>query len=464
MIRIAAEWVVLAVVLFAILIAGCNSGGDDDDTGPPSGDDDTADDDTNFDDDQADDDIVDDDAGDDTADDDAVDDDTTDDDIADDDTGDDDTTDDDITDDDAIDDDTSDDDTADDDTTDDDTADDDTGDDDTFVGCVTGEFTAYFGNLHAHSSFSDGEGTPEEAYAYARDEGHLDIFALTDHLEQLYLPFPPGKWETIKETAASFYEPGVYVPLAGYEYGSGFELIPQPPFFMSTGHDNVFFVDYLFPIIQLDYHNFFTSLIECPTCYASFNHPGDDQSNWNDFEYNGAVDAKINLFELSGAGDPWPIYFDALDKGWHISPVWDEDNHSADWGTKDDHRAGMWLAELTIPEVNKAVHDRRTFSTLDKNATISLKTVGGCWMGSDIHGSLSASLIIEVRDPDSGDGFETIELYTRGQTLLGQNPCNGETICTWAVDVTLDQSGYVLARAIQTDGDILVSAPIWLYE
>ena len=54
-------------------------------------------------------------------------------------------------------------------------------------GCMKGDFTAYFGNFHAHTGNSDGEGDPDSALAYARDTGGLDIQAITDHLEQLYL-------------------------------------------------------------------------------------------------------------------------------------------------------------------------------------------------------------------------------------------------------------------------------------
>jgi hypothetical protein len=39
----------------------------------------------------------------------------------------------------------------------------------------------YFGNLHSHTSFSDGSGTPDEAYKYARDVGDLDFLAVTEH-------------------------------------------------------------------------------------------------------------------------------------------------------------------------------------------------------------------------------------------------------------------------------------------
>jgi hypothetical protein len=47
------------------------------------------------------------------------------------------------------------------------------------------DVNVYFGNLHAHTSYSDGTGTPEEAYAYARNIGKLDYIALTEHNHEL---------------------------------------------------------------------------------------------------------------------------------------------------------------------------------------------------------------------------------------------------------------------------------------
>ena len=41
-----------------------------------------------------------------------------------------------------------------------------------------GGWKIYFGNLHSHSSASDGVGSPSEAYTYAKDEGKLDFMCL----------------------------------------------------------------------------------------------------------------------------------------------------------------------------------------------------------------------------------------------------------------------------------------------
>lgn len=36
----------------------------------------------------------------------------------------------------------------------------------------------YFGNLHSHTSYSDGSGTPAQTYKYARDTADIDFLAL----------------------------------------------------------------------------------------------------------------------------------------------------------------------------------------------------------------------------------------------------------------------------------------------
>ena len=78
------------------------------------------------------------------------------------------------------------------------------------------EYNVYFGYTHAHSGLSDGSGTPEEAYAYARDEGDLDFFSLTDHAEQLELWPWENKWQRLKCAAEAVYAPGTFVSLWGF--------------------------------------------------------------------------------------------------------------------------------------------------------------------------------------------------------------------------------------------------------
>lgn len=337
----------------------------------------------------------------------------------------------------------------------------------TIPGCVTGDFFPVFGMLHSHSLYSDGRGLPQAAYQWARDEGELDFFALSDHLEILHVPLPPDKWEKTMEFADQFYEPGVYVAMAGFEYSSGidFEASAQAGQFVFSAHNNVFFVDHLFPMIMMDYHLFYDELRNCQDCLAQFNHPGwDGQTNWDGFEYQPDLDPQINLIEMSTWDvDAWPYLFECLDQGWHVSPTWNQDNHNGEWGTEDDHRTGAWVDELTREGIRDVFENRRSFSTLDKNATILLMAQNECWMGSELTGVSDAEFELSAFDPDANDGFVSIEFYGPGMELFETVDCGDKTDCSATIFLNFPQSGYVLGRANQTDGDVLISAPIWLY-
>ncbi|MFC1890369.1 hypothetical protein ACFL4G_11500 [Thermodesulfobacteriota bacterium] len=338
---------------------------------------------------------------------------------------------------------------------------DDNGQDVLVEGCIEGDFDPYWGVLHAHTSYSDGELTPADAFEYGRDEGDLDILVITDHLEQLYLPFPvPEKWARCREQAEDAYDPGYFLSDCGYEYGSGFIL----PWFWSTGHNNVFFSDDLFPIIQLDFHCFYQSLVECPACIGQFNHPGSSEhENWNLFEYFPDVDEKMNLFEFNS--DPaWELFFEALDAGWHVSPMYNQDNHDPDWGTRDGTRSGFYLADLTREDLHDAMLDRRSFMSTDKNASIKVTALKKCWMGSILSGDVPQSISIEVEafDLDAGDGLTTIEIYGPAGELLDVADCGGSKTCTADFIFDTPAETYFVAAAFEDDGDWLAAAPIWV--
>jgi hypothetical protein len=324
------------------------------------------------------------------------------------------------------------------------------------AGCVQGSFQPYRGVLHAHTSYSDGEKTPADAFAYARDVAKLDMLVVTDHLEQIHIG---TRWADCKKQADAANAPGQFLAACGYEYGSGFLM----PLFSSTGHNNVFFNADLFPAVQLDFHDFYKSLAACASCIGQFNHPGDGQDqNWSHFEYFADVDERMNLFEFNSGGPVWDMFFEALGKGWTISPMLNQDNHSANWGTANDGRSGFFMAALDRSSLYDAMLHRRSFMTRDKNASIKMIAATGCWMGSMLSGVASVPVHVEASDPDAADAFTALEVFGPGKQQMLQVDCASKPSCSADLTVQVTQSTFVVARAKQADGQELVSAPIWM--
>ncbi len=328
-------------------------------------------------------------------------------------------------------------------------------------GCMKGEFTAYFGNFHAHTGNSDGEGDPDSALAYARDSGGLDIQAITDHLEQLYdyyLPIPSDEYPNCRDSAAAV-STTTFLALCGYEYGSArlADLIE------SAGHSNVFFNDNLMPLVQTDFHDFYASVAALPGIITQFNHPGDEslEQSFNHFEFDPNIFQQVALYEFNGAGPTWDLFFEALAAGWWLSPVFNQDNHSANWGTANDQRSGVFLTALDLPSLYDAFAQRRTFAANDKNAVIRLMAEDECWMGSRLSGLSQYTLTVTVEDPDAGDTFATIELYDPQKNIIATKDCAAAQNCEFSFEWTVTMPTYVVARAVETDGEILVAAPIW---
>ncbi|MHA1872344.1 MAG: hypothetical protein ACTSXF_15505, partial [Promethearchaeota archaeon] len=99
----------------------------------------------------------------------------------------------------------------------------------------------YWGDIHAHTLYSDGSGTPDESYRYARDSALIDFAALTDHTE-----FTPmyghidlfHQFKRYQEISNSYNEPGRFVVLLAAEYTP---LLTNIRHYLATGHVNLYF-------------------------------------------------------------------------------------------------------------------------------------------------------------------------------------------------------------------------------
>lgn len=330
-------------------------------------------------------------------------------------------------------------------------------------GCLQGEYKVYYGNLHSHTGNSDGKDDPETAFTYARDTAGIDILAVTDHLEQLYTYYglPDDDHPDCIETAETFTDEN-FLALCGYEYGSGFQASVETGLDISTGHSNVFFNSKLFPVIQLDFRDYYASLQNCFECVAQFNHPGDeDGQTFNEFEPHPEIFDKMALYEFNGGGDVWNLLFDALAQGWYLSPTYNQDNHSANWGDANDNRTGLFMTDLTNESLKDAFLKRRTFATSDKNAVIKMMAEDVCWMGSQLVGIDKVKITVTVSDPDE-EGFDKIELFDVFQNVITSYDCKDKQECELNYDLEVSAPIHIVAKAFQTDGQFLVASPLWI--
>lgn len=322
----------------------------------------------------------------------------------------------------------------------------------------------FFGNLHAHTGFSDGKDDPSIALAHARAAG-LDFQANTDHLEQL----SDSTWAHTQAMAAAQDRPGTFAALVGFEWGHGW--IPPLGWY---NHINVVGTTRRVPLVDtVALAGLYREALA--TCYPEgaigiFNHPYINKpplvfNQWNALAYDGAADKLMALIDCEGRGSaqlPSLGLLPALANGWHVAPAWNQDNHDADWGSKDEGRTGVWLApgELGGPALLRAIREGRAFSTSDRNARVRTIANGTLWMGSTVATPGPVALKIETDDAD-GELIARIEVWSEGRAIASQ-PVLGPGPVSFELTVDPSVDAYFFAHVVQQDGDELFSAPIYV--
>ena len=78
----------------------------------------------------------------------------------------------------------------------------------------TPEQRLYWGETHGHSGFSEGMGSVDGVYQFARDDARLDFMALTEHDYWM----DDAEWETLRNAAIKYNETGKFLAFLAYEW------------------------------------------------------------------------------------------------------------------------------------------------------------------------------------------------------------------------------------------------------
>ncbi|MCP4133814.1 MAG: CehA/McbA family metallohydrolase [bacterium] len=328
-----------------------------------------------------------------------------------------------------------------------------------FTGCdsLTDGMQIYFGNLHSHTKYSDGKGTPAEVLEWARDEVGYDFYAITDHCEFL----SKSEWNDIADEVDYFNETNVFAALRGFEYSHA-----------TDGHINVFDTGSYVSSIWMFTLPWFYYWLDKKDGIGQFNHPGiawEFGTFWNFKYYNKVYDNMVAV-ETGNSGDGnndktyYDYYIMALDKGWRVAPVNNQDNHKL---STNCHRTAIIAAELTPDSILDALKNRRAYSTDDPDMEVWFK-LGDAWMGSIVETSSStAQFTIAVRD---NEAITKLELITNnGAVAASKSYSGGETEILWAPVVEVVNGDYFFVRVTESntldndsDVQIALTAPIWI--
>lgn len=357
-------------------------------------------------------------------------------------------------------------------------------------------FQRYFGQLHSHTQYSDGAGSLENALAYIKalpDSANVDFVAFTDHsnyFDKSGAANPEGAlydmtkateysqqtWKSYKDAVAAFNaeNAGSMVAIAGFEMtwsgGPGHINTFNTPGIVSRNNTTL---NNKTKDAGLQAYYKLLSQTEGANSISQFNHPGTTFGNFIDFGYwDAVVDTRMYMVEVGngegqiGAGGYYPSYEQyimALDKGWHVAPTNNQDNHKGRWGNANDARDVILTDDFTEDGIYAALRARRMYATEDKNLALDY-TVNGSMMGSIIDVPEKLNFEISFNDPDRTDSIAKVELVVN----------SGKVAYTWdsaadlakgSVSVELaPEYTYYFVRVTEGDGDLAVTAPVWVGE
>ena len=356
-------------------------------------------------------------------------------------------------------------------------------------------YQRYFGQLHGHTQYSDGAGSLTGALDYIAalpESANVQFVAFTDHSNYFDSKNNPNveaalydtslvkdsdashSWNTYKSTIAAFNakNTGKIVAIGGFEMtwsgGPGHINTFNTPGVVSRNNSTL---NNKTSDAGLQAYYALLSQPEGVDSISQFNHPGTTFGNFKDFNYwNPVIDSRMYMVEVGngegqvGAGGYYPSYEQyilALDKGWHVAPTNNQDNHKGRWGNANDARDVILADDFSEAGIYEAIQARRMYATEDKNLEIDY-TVNNQMMGSIISEvPEKLEVKVSVHDPDKTDTISKVELVAN----------SGKVIYTWDTNLSGELSAvldatysYYFVRVTEADGDLAVTAPVWVGE
>ena len=340
--------------------------------------------------------------------------------------------------------------------------------------CREGEPTRrlYFGDIHGHSRQSDGTGTPEDYYRYAREVSGLEISSLTDHADFGTIPVRGAVWERIKRAANRAYQPDRFVTFVAFEWTN-----------WRYGHRNVYYRDADGPIFrsidpESDTPQKLWDLIEPHRAMTVAHHVGGGPiaTDWD--IPPGPKEWLVEISSIHGSSEYYGceacIYRpvrgafvrDALARGYKLGIFGSGDNHDGhpgdgSVGAMVTGLLGVYSAGLTREAVWEAFQRRQVYGTSGAKIILNFR-VADSPMGSEVDWEASRGAVPVAIRAVGCDEIDRVEVIRNGEVVFSEK---GEGVL--AQQLLQDASppkgtSWYYARVIQKDGQMAWSSPVWV--
>lgn len=347
-------------------------------------------------------------------------------------------------------------------------------------------YTTYFGNLHSHSDYSDGDmdnvcngaGSPDCCYTIGNTASYFDFMGISDHNHNEGPIMTPALYASGVSEASTYssVNPG-FAALYGMEWGT-----------ISTGgHVAIYGVNQLIGwnsgnynifVAKGDYNGLFNVINNTSGAFATLCHPNNaDYGNLLGSAYNAAYDNAIvgvaikngpysstNVTYSDPATSTNINYWNSLlGKGYHLGPTMDLDNHnSITMGKSSQARTAILAPSMSVNNVMEAMLNMRFYATEDYNLGLTYNINGIFPLGSIVTQTVDPTLNVTTSD---GNG-ETITQIRIFYGVPGSNAA--PTVLTTVSGSSLNYthtfaSGtyYYYAEVTQSDGQKAWTSPIW---
>lgn len=310
------------------------------------------------------------------------------------------------------------------------------------------DLNVYCGEVHSHTSDSDGTGFPENAMEFAKNVGKVDYFAVTDHSQFI----PEDVYADQIRVADSYDEPGKFATIYGWEMtwnnSCGY-----------WGHVNVLNSRCIVNNInENDLPDIYRWLEFHPESVAMFNHPGYLWGNFDEYAHKTtAADKIVCLSEIKGASYDRE-YAHMLSCGWHAAPVSNEDNHLATWTMETPVTGCVIAPSLTRQNIIDGFRARRTYATSDPTMKIRY-LVNGKWLGSRIEATDRLEFDIAITT-ENERGIGLVEIVAEDNIVVAARNTGILRDFKWKPVLRADFDYYYIR--ITAQNQYTVTAPVWI--